>query len=182
MRRLVIAALLFGACSSGPTLGEYAEQVESLVVGMNGRIDAADAALAADETLDQARASATERVSARRDFIDELGDLDPPEGAAELHETTLDIMSRLTEAETAVAQLVIDADSLAELGDVWATPEGQAARAIDAETVALCLAAQEALDATAQRRDLSGVPWIPAEMTEVVQVTFGCLAEERRGD
>ena len=53
------------------------------------------------------------------------------------------------------------------------------ARAVDAESLAICDAAQASIDATQDRDAFSDTPWIPPEMKEVIEVTFKCRAEDR---
>ena len=84
----------------------------------------------------------------------------------------------LADAEAALADYVSGLEPGADVGDLWATPLGVAARAADAESIELCLAAQSELD-TSKRSELAGVPWIPPELKEVVVVAFGCIADER---
>ncbi len=91
-----------------------------------------------------------------------------------MHTYALDVFGRLIEAERAMAAQV-EADGVtAEHWGWWNTPQGAAARAIDNEGIALCIAAQEDFDATQDRQALSDTPWIPTEMREVVRVAYGC--------
>ena len=82
-----------------------------------------------------------------------------------------------TEAELAARVLAMD--SPVGIEEIWETTEGQAARAADADAVALCRAAQAEFDSTKERAALEGVPWIPADLKQVVRVAFGCTPEER---
>lgn len=182
MTRLIVLSVAIGlaaaACSS-PSLGDYAQDVETIVFEMNSRIDAGDAVVDANPTLEQVRANAAERLSARRDFIDQLSSLDPPGEAEDLHFAALDIMTRLTAAEADLAALLDDVSSVAEANALWDTPTGQVARAMDAESLELCAAAQARMDATSQREAVAGLPLIPDELTEVVQVAFRCDSQYR---
>ncbi len=175
----VAVCLVLSACSSSLTLGEYAEEVERLVATMNERIDEGEAVVDADPTLEQVKAYATDRVDARHDFLDAFGALDPPEEAVDLHATALDIVPRLAAAEAALADVVMEAESVEEAFAVWDSPQGEAFQAIDDEALALCAAAQAGLDATQQRDAFADTPWIPPEMREVVEVTFRCDREDR---
>ncbi len=179
-RRLAVATavvLLLGACSNEPTMTEYAEEVETLVVTMNARLDALDAELGETQDLDEIKRYATERIEARRDFLAGLEELDPPTDAAQLHAAALDIMGRLAEAEATLADRVLVMETASGIDAIWDTPEGRAARAADDEAIALCQAAEAELDR--DRAEFEGVPWIPTEMKEVVEVAFGCLTENR---
>jgi len=183
MRRLglLIGILLVAsaACSGGPTLPEYAEEVEALVSTMNARLDELDAAVEGEQDLPSVKQYAQQRVDARTDFLDGLRDLEPPDEVADLQTVALGIMERLVEAEAILADRVMTLESTDEIDSIWDTPEGVAARSADAEAVELCLAAQSEFDETADRSDLKDVPWIPPEMKAVVVVAFGCVAEDR---
>lgn len=183
MRRLFVlvvsVCLLVQACSSEASLTVYAEDAETLVTTMNARIDELDTAIAGSNDLETVQWFAGERIAARIAFLDGLGALDPPDGLAEFHAAALDIIGRLVAAESVLNDRVqaMQADPVGV--DMWATPEGQAARIADAEAIKLCLAAEAELDTNGEGAKLDGVPWIPPEMKETVRVAFGCVAEDR---
>ena len=177
---LVCVVLVLGvACSSTPSLPEYAETVEELVTIMNSRIDAADTLYEANPTVENVQRYATDRMAARSEFIELFGALDPPEEVADLHAAALGILTRLAAAEAEWAALALEVDSAVGLDDLWTSVEIRAVRAVDEEAVAICIAAQSELDATAERETLSDVPWIPPEMKEVIVVAFRCSRQER---
>lgn len=182
MKRLaasvLMLALALSACGGESSLTEYAAELESAVAHMNGRLDELDAALGETADLEQIRQYANERVAARYAFVVVLENLEPPSEVAELHDAAQDVMGRLADAESALADYVNEADDAVAVGDLWATPLGVAARTADQESIELCLAAEERLD-TQERSELAGVPWIPSELKEVVVVAFGCIADER---
>jgi outer membrane murein-binding lipoprotein Lpp len=175
----VVLCLVLQACSSEASLTDYADQLEGLVTTMNARLDALDAEVEGTQDLDQVKGYARERVEARSDFIDGLRSLDPPEEVAELHTAALEIMSRLTKAESVLAERVQGMETSAGIDSIWDTPEGVAARAADEQAVALCRAAEAEINSTEERSTFEDVPWIPAEMKEIVRVAFGCDAENR---
>ena len=182
MRRLTIAVLLSGltlsACGGEMSLTDYAAELESAVTEMNGQLDRLDVEFSGTDDLAQVKRHAAERVQARYTFVRVLENLEPPADVSDLHDVALGIMGRVADAESALADYVMELDSLAAVGDLWATPLGIAARSVDAEAIELCLAAQDELDTT-ERSDLSNTPWIPPELKEVVVVAFGCIAAER---
>ena len=182
MRRLATAVLasglLLAACGGGSGLTEYADRLESAVTEMNTRLDELDAQLPEDADLDEVKHYADERLEARNRFVDVLEGLEPPDSVRDLHIAAVGLMSRLTDAEAALAAYTEELDTLEGAGDLWATPLGVAARSADAEAIELCLAAEQELDTT-ERSELEGVPWIPPELKEVVQVAFGCVADQR---
>lgn len=174
----LISSLALSACGGEPSLADYAGELESAVAEMNGRLDQLDAELSENADLEEIKGYARERVAARYAFVAVLDDLEPPSEVSELHIAAEDIIGRLADAEAALASYVDELESGQDIGDLWATPLGIAARAVDVESIELCMAAQSKLDTT-ERSELAGVPWIPPELKEVVVVAFGCIAEER---
>jgi hypothetical protein len=175
----LIMLVLAASCSGGPTTAEYAEDVEALVTTMNARLDQLDAEAEGTSDLELIQRYAEERVSARSGFVDGLHELEPPDELKVFHFTALEIMERLTNAESVLADRVMQLESADGIEDIWATPEGVAARAADAQAVSLCLAAQAEFDQTAERAELEDVPWIPTEMKAVILVAFGCESDAR---
>ena len=179
-RFLVLASLVAAsACSSGPGLAEYAEEVEALLATMNARIDQLDGEVEREQSLEGVKNYAQERVEARSEFLAGLRDLDPPDEVADLHDAAIGIIGRLTAAEAALADRVMSMESIDGVDSIWSTPEGIVARTADDKTIELCLAAQSEFDDTADRSEFRDVPWIPSEMKEVVVVVFGCIADDR---
>jgi hypothetical protein len=176
---VVALLMLVSACSSAPSVAEYAEELEGLVTIMNARLDEIDAELPESPDLDQIKGYATQRIFARSEFLAGLRSLEPPEDVADVHDTAIGIMERLTASETAMVDRVLAWESAGDIEAIWETPEGIAAEAADAKAVELCLAAQADFNQTAERAKLEGVPWIPSDMKEVILVAFGCEAENR---
>ena len=56
---------------------------------------------------------------------------------------------------------------------------GDAVRAVDVESLAICDASQASIDGTQARDAFSDARLIPPEMKEVIEVTFKCRAEDR---
>jgi hypothetical protein len=176
---VVLLALLMNACSAELSVADYAEEVEALVVTMNGRLDELDADLEESWDLDHLQTYAEQRVAARSALIEGLGALAPPDEVAELHGTALAILKRVTAAEAAMADRVMTWTSESDIEPIWETPEGVAARTADADAIVICLAAQAEFDQTADRAELENAPRIPAEMKEVILVAFGCETDDR---
>lgn len=177
---LLVLGLVACGGDSGSGLGEYAARLEDEVVAMNARLDEIDVQLEAVASVDEARQLWDQRIAARQRFVDHLAAVDPPESATELHAAAGDILGRLIEAEAAMGVLAGEHETVLSLGQIWNTPEGQAARAVDQEAVAICRAAQASFDETAGREVLADVPWVTSDMKEVIDVVFGCTAEVRR--
>ena len=170
---------VLAACGGGLSVAEYAEDLETLVVTMNARLDAIDAELNATQDLNDIKGYVSQRILVRSEFLIGLRNLRPPDDIAELHETALEIMERVTDAEAAMADRVMGWESAGDIEAIWETPEGLAARTADEQAVALCLAAQAGFDQTSDRADLKGVPWIPTAMKEVIWVALGCETDRR---
>lgn len=185
MRLLVPAlagCLFLGSCGGELSLPEYVEEVEQLVVTMNFGLDSLDPLLAdPNPSLADVRAYASGRVESREDFLEALTELEPPERVEDLHVALVDVLTRLTAAESAMADEILDLDEGADLSDLWASDAGQAALAVDAEAVAFCRAAEAEFDATDQPTFGEDAVWVPAEMKEVIRVAFYCDRSDRPG-
>lgn len=176
---VLLPGLILSACSGAMSVADYAESVETLVVTMNAELDELDAGLNQNQDLESVQAHAEQRVAARSALVEGLGELQPPDELAELHGTALEIMKRVTAAEAAMADRIMNWTSEADMEPIWETPEGVAARAADEDAVAFCLATQAEFDQTTDREELEDTPWIPAEMKEVILVAFGCEVDDR---
>jgi len=177
---LIAIAVLASSCASEISLSEYAKEVEALVTTMNARLDGLDAEFIDAEDLDDVKEYARERVEARTIFLSSMKELDAPEAVADLHTEAITIMDRLVETEGTLSEMIQELDSVSDVESIWDTPEGVAARAADERAIVLCEAAQDTLDNTDSGSELEGVPWIPAEMKQIVRVAFGCHAELRQ--
>lgn len=184
MRGLLLAVCLVflaAGCGSGElSMADYGAQLEDLVSAMNREIDTLDAELRVQgSTLESAREFWETKVVARRAFISEMQDLEPPADAAEMHAAAIGIIEGLAAADEGVAQLVASMETDRDLSGLLQSPEYLATEAIDDEAVAMCRAAQAEFDSTADRELFGDMPWIPSELREVVTVAFGCTKEER---
>jgi hypothetical protein len=168
--------LVTAACDGGSlSLSEYNVQGMALVTVMEERIYTLDAEWESQtQTVERARSYWVRRVEARVGTLEGFQGLDPPDEIAELHETGLDLFSRLTAAEETLAVRVASFETVTERDEWWDTSEGRAVRAVDEEIDAFCHVFQAAYDATIERIVLSDVPWIPSEMKEVAQIDIGC--------
>lgn len=179
--RVVLAVVLLApSCGGEPSLSQYADEVEGLVVTMNFGLDSLDNLVDdPNPSYEDVRTYAINRVELRQDFVDGIQALTPPERVQDLHYAVLDIMTRLTAAESAMADEVLALDEGADLSNLWDSDAGRAARAVDAEAVAFCKAAEARLDTGDQQTFGDDFPWIPAEMNEVVRVAFYCDRSDR---
>ncbi|MEE8456891.1 MAG: hypothetical protein V3S28_02475 [Acidimicrobiia bacterium] len=177
--QVLLLAVLATACGGGPSHADYAKDVEALVVTMNARLDELDAETVGTRDLEQIQRYAQQRVIARSDFLAGTRDIEPPDEALELHEIAVEIMQRVFDAESKLADRVMNFESARGIDAIWETPEGIAARAADEQAIALCHVAQSEFDQTADREKFKDVPWIPSEMKRVIVVAFGCDADDR---
>ncbi len=171
---VALAFALSGCGGDEPTLTDYAEDVEDLVVAMNLGLDELDAVLNGPVSLEDVHEYAVARLELRSDFLDSLREVEPPERMREFHEQAVDVITRLVDAESLVAEGALATDNVVEAARMWQTEAGLAARAVDQEALELCLAAQETFDATEENAIAEGVPWVPSEMKEIVRVAFLC--------
>ena len=176
---VLFLAILVTGCGGGPTVAEYADEVEALVTTMNAGLDRIDKELDTAEDLEQIQASVQRRILVRSEFVAGLRDLEPPDDLVDLHGSAIEIMANVADAESAMADRVMAWESISDIESIWETPEGLAAREADAKAVSLCLAAQADFDQTSDRAQFDDVPWIPSEMKEIIRVAFGCIAESR---
>lgn len=179
VRRVWAAAgltLILVACGGGSlTVPDYAGQSEDLVAVLAAQLESLDAAWESQTpTLGGARVYWDDRLAARREFLDGIQALDPPEELADLHNTAVELFSSIATTEEALAARVAAFETVADLEQMWETQEGQAAQAALEDVFELCRAAQTKFDATEERESLEDVAWIPAEMKQVIQVSFGC--------
>lgn len=175
------AALVLVACGgSGVTLSGYAAEIESLVATMNARLDLGTEALDTEpSTVELIRTWADDRMVARNEFMSAFNALTPPDEAVELSKAASDAISALVAAEQEMVDEIRRVDDLATLQRIWSSPVGQAARVADEKAVAICQAAQDTMDSTAERARFAGTPWVPAELQEIVRVAFGCTPADR---
>jgi len=179
MRARCVAAcavsILVICCGGGPSLEDYATRGEQLTTRLISRVATLDAELESRKLTPEAVQDYwDQRLAARVEFLDGIRNLDPPSGLVDLHEMALDLFSSLVDAERALAARVAESETAIGPSEWWSTPEGEAARGVDQEAIAICHAAQARFDATRERETLDGLPWIPSEMKESVRVAFGC--------
>ena len=163
-------------CGSGElSLTEYASEVEGLVAEMESGFVSIDAEwLSEPPSVERAAEYWEDRLEIRNDFLDAIKDLDPPEDVEAMHAQSIDIFTKIMQADVA---LRAKAESFTELDSHWQwvdTPEGRASDAVLEDVYAFCRESQEEFDETQGRDALAEMPWIPSEMKEVVRVAFGC--------
>ncbi len=184
LRFLVAAAAVavsLAACGEAEmSLSEYGTEIETLVNDMNARLDRGTTALDTEpSSVELIRMWADDRMEARNEFMASFNALMAPEEAVDLSEAAAETIAALIAAEQEMVDEIHRIDDLATLQQIWLSPSGQAARVADEKAVALCQAAQAAMDSTADRAQFVGTPWVPAELQDVVRVAFGCTPADR---
>ncbi len=186
VRRIVLAtclAFVVASCGDGElTITEYAEQVEGLTTTMYQKLDDLDVERASEApTVEGHQALFNGQAAALQELLDGLQAIEPPNEVAELHTVSVDIMTRLTAAEEALARRAEDIETMDEMSLLADSPELLAVDAAREEITAFCQAMQAQFDETAVFEALVDVPWMPSELQEVVVVAFGCGTEEGGG-
>lgn len=174
----IVGGLAVGlaACGGGTlTVTGYAETIEESVEAMGAEFAAADASWEAERpNLEGALRYWDRRLDIREDFLETIEALEPPPEVAGMHADALAVFQRITEADIALAARVAQYTDVTAHRQWLDTPEGRASLAVLEDVYAFCRSSQDELDATADRESLEDVPWLPAEMSEVVKVAFGC--------
>jgi hypothetical protein len=164
--------MLVGCGGGGSSLTEYAESLEALVSEMSGQLEAGDVRMSTGTpTIEDGREVLTSALDVRAEFQEGLTALDPPGVVADIHADLVDLHARIITAQEVFAARAETANGLEELDQ---SIEAQDYRATVAEAVPLCQELQAKIDATAAHAAFADVPWIPGDLKEVVEVTFGC--------
>lgn len=166
------AAVLLGGCGGGSlSLTEYVDRLNEI----NGRtVPEADALIAELErsTTPAEVAETMEQMALlRAGSVEETEELDPPEQVADLHRLLLDWENELIPIEEAFAAR---AGAVAGWEELVRSDEVAAYRAALVEGKQVCIDFQAKLDATNDRGQFADTPWIPAELSEVVEARLGC--------
>jgi hypothetical protein len=177
---VLVLALVASACGSGPSLTDYAAEIEAVVKSHNAGMDANDRDFeSGPSTVERIRAYASTRMEFRDAFLAGFEALEPPEEVEELHAAALETIRTVVSAERELFNVATTSNDLTELQNLWASPAGQTARAADEKAVAICQAAEAAINSTEDRQALVGMPWVPSELQEIVTVAFGCTPADR---
>lgn len=168
-----LMVMLVGCGSGGElSLTEYAESLEALTSTLIDELAVADARMpAGTSTIDDARDVLAMGLAIRTEFHDALVDLNPPELVADLHADLVDLDARTLTAQT---ELAARAEASTTLEELQQSVEFTAYGDTQISAISVCRDLQATLDATASRGAFAETPWIPDEIKEVVEVTFGC--------
>lgn len=172
----VCLAVIVAACGGGSlSLAEYNTEGMALSATIEERISVLDADWDSQTaTVEDVRTYWDERIEAYETALEGFEALEPAAEAAELHRTGMELFTKLVAAESALATHVAASDTLTVPEQWWDTAEGEAVGVVEEEIYSFCLIFQAMYDGTLERIALADVPWIPAEMKEIVQVDIGC--------
>lgn len=171
-------ALVVVACSGrGISLTEYVDRLNAVGAEASARGEAlADqAAQTIDFTPQDLQALLGLAGEIRTDVQEAVEAIEPPEQIADLHDEIFGWHARFIAIESDLAERAGTAeDTDADWTALSESPEMTAYRTAIAEGEQICADFQSKLDATARRGAFPDVPWLPSEMTEVVEAVLGC--------
>jgi hypothetical protein len=165
---LALLVLMAAGCGGGgPSIEEYAAEVEGLLGSMNRQIQALGDVPA---TLGAIADYLEERVGLREEFVSGLRSLDPPKEAVEVHDAAIELVERLAVAEAAVVAQAAEERTVPGLN---ASEEMVALMDLDLEAQAFCRAVEEEWD-TSENAPFENTAWMPGSLRDVVRITFDC--------
>lgn len=180
---ICLAALVVaGGCSGGEmSMGEYTEQFNDITQSAGqqyaefaetpeGRVLVAEGEELNDLTPQDLQAGLERIGRIESDVLEAAAAIDPPEQVAEFHSFYF-ALSPFTAAREALAARAATAADWEELS---ATPEMANYRAAIAKDKESCDNFAATIDSTRDQDAFGDMPWIPSELTEVVESVFGC--------
>jgi hypothetical protein len=171
-------AVVVAACGGGEmSLTEYVDRIqaifdrgleryEPLVASPRGRVLMAEGAQLLEYTPRDLQAALEELGDIQAEALAAATDIDPPDDITRLH--TL-FFRRLP-----IEELAARAGTAADWAELSESKEMADYRAALAADDAVCAEFQAELNATAARGVFADNPWIPDEMTEIVEFALGC--------
>ncbi len=170
-----LTVVLGGCGGGGVSLTEYAETLGPLSVELVEQLEALDDRMSTGTaTIEDAREVLVEALDLRAEYQDGLTSLDPPEEVADFHAKIIVFHAQMISAQEAVAARAKTATGLEELDQ---SAEALVYQAMWAEAILLCEEMQVTIDATADRGIFVDTPWVPSDLKEIIEVTFGCADE-----
>jgi hypothetical protein len=184
----VALVLMAAACGGGDTsLTEYVERVDAiferglqqyevlvtspqgqvLIVGQGPHLGfGGQEAQLTDFTPQDLHVALEQVAEIQIEALEAAAAIEPPEQIADLHE--------LYFRELPIAELAARAGTAADWEELSASPEMAAYRAALAADNQVCADLQAKLDATADREVFADNPWLPDELSEIVDYALGC--------
>ena len=175
---LVLAFVITACGGSELSLTDYVETINESVALANARAAdiTAQGVLAADLTPQQIEVGLRRVLEELRIPLQESVDaIDPPEQVAELHTLLWNWHADFIRVESTLAgRMGATPDTEEGWTELSNSPEVAAYRAALAEGKQVCIDFQAQLDATEERGVFKDVPWVPSELSEVVNASLGC--------
>ncbi len=186
----LLAALILTGCGGGEmSLNEYVERVDAifqqgiaeyevlvaspegkvLIVGQGAHMGFSDDGAQLTDFTPADLHVALQRLSEIQDeALAAAAAIEPPAQIAEIH----DLYFR----ELPIKELAVRAGTAADWEELSASPEMAAYRVALAADNESCAEFQAQLDATTARGAFAETPWMPRELTEIVEYALGCGA------
>jgi len=186
----LVAAVLLAGCGGGEmSLNEYVERVDAvfqqgmaeyevlvaspegqvLLVGQGDHMGlSADGSQLTDFAPQDLHVALQRLAEFQDDALAAAAAIEPPALIAEIH----DLYFR----ELPIKELAVRAGTAADWEELSASPEMAAYRAALAADNESCAEFQAQLDATTARGAFAETPWMPGELTEIVEYALGCGA------
>ena len=186
---IVVAGMLSSCGGNEMTMTEYVEAVDAvfdrgleryemvvaspegmvLIVGQGDHLGFGTGGLQLTDFTPQDLHVALEQVAAiQSEALEAAGEIDPPDQIEDLHE--------LYFRELPISELSARAAIATDWYDLSESPEMEAYRAALQADNEVCAEFQRKLDATEARGEFEDVPWMPAQLTEIVEYALGCSA------
>jgi hypothetical protein len=180
-----LVALTIAACGGGGELSitEYVASLngavdtargeyESLVTSPEGAVLLANGEQLAEYTPQDLQAALRAIRGIEASFEESIGEVQPPEEVAEIHNFWFDFDSNFIPAQEA---LEARAGTAADWDELSKSPEMAAYRTALAEDKRVCAEFEAQLSTPEEEREsLTDVPWIPSEMKHIVNAVLGC--------
>ena len=142
---------------------------ETLIASGQGAVLVAEGPRFKDFTPQDLQTALEQAGDIELELLEAAASINPPEDVADLHRLWFN--TKFTAARVAVAARAGRAESWEELSETTEMADYREALAGDKQ---VCLDFQGQLDATAARGVFAGVPWLPSELSEVVEAALGC--------
>ena len=168
----IAVAGLLSSCGGGDlSLTEYVDRLNEINRRTVPRADELITELELSATPAEVAATMEQMALLRIESVEATEELEPPEQVADLHRLLLDWENELIPIEEAFAARAGSGIGWLELVE---SAEVDAYRTALVEGKQVCIEFQDTLDATTDRGQFADTPWIPAELSEVVEARLGC--------
>ena len=174
----VCAAAVLSSCSSDISLTEYVDSVNAAIADAERVVVILDeeGVFVADPTPQNIAAGIRRGLDEVRIPLQEaIDDIEPPAEVEDLHALMWTWHAKFISVETALAErLAGTPDNEEGWTQASSSAEMAAYRASLEEGKQVCIDFQAELDATEQRGVFGDAPWLPRQLSEVVDIALGC--------